>query len=104
MGVLVTLRAKANAEVLEERAGANPDGMQGILAKAVPHGLITHRFYANDAGEVLVVDEWETAEGFQAFFKEAEAEIGPMMAAAGMTAPPEVTFWRKLDSHDDYPR
>jgi len=104
MGVLVTLRATADAGVIEERAGANPAGMQEILDIAVPHGLISHRFYANDAGEVLVVDEWETAEGFQAFFQEAEPLIGPMMAEAGVTTQPEVTFWRKLDTHDDYPR
>ena len=104
MAVLVTLRVKANADVIEQRAGANPAGMQEILDKAIPHGLISHRFYANDAGEVLVVDEWETAEGFQTFFKEAESLIGPMMAEAGVTTEPEVTFWRKLDSHDDYPR
>ena len=28
-------------------------------------------------------------------------EIEPMMAAAGVTGEPEITFWRKLDTHDD---
>jgi heme-degrading monooxygenase HmoA len=103
MGVLMTMRGKADAGAVEEHAAANPDAMRSILAKAIPHGLVSHRFYANDAGEVLVLDEWETPEGFQAFFAEAEPEIGRMMQAAGMTAEPEVTFWRKLDTNDDYP-
>jgi len=103
MSVLMTLRVKGDAAAIEQRAGANPDGMQAIIDKAVPHGLISHHFYANDAGELLVVDEWETAEGFHAFFAEAEPEIGPMMQEAGVTTQPEITFWRKLDSHDDYP-
>lgn len=103
MGVLVTLRVRGDAGALEAGAAANPTTMESILAKAKPHGLISHHFYASDGGELLVVDEWETAEGFQAFFQEAEGEIGPMMAAAGVTTQPEVTFWRKLDTHDDYP-
>jgi heme-degrading monooxygenase HmoA len=70
MSVLMTLRVKANVQALEERAAANPAGMQAILEQAKPHGLISHRFYgAGD--EVLVVDEWETEEGFRRFFAEA---------------------------------
>jgi hypothetical protein len=101
MSVLMTLRVKADVAALEQRAGANPAGMQAILEKAKPHGLISHRFYgAGD--EVLVVDEWESEEGFRQFFAEA-TEIPQLMAEAGVTTEPEITFWRKLDTHDDYP-
>jgi len=102
MSVLVTLRVKGDAAALEARTAANPAAMQAILDKAIPHGLISHRFYAS-GDQLLVVDEWETAEGFQAFFHEA-TEIPGLMADAGVTEEPEVTFWRKLDTHDDYPR
>ena len=51
---------------------------------------------------VLVVDEWESEEGFHAFFAEA-TEIPGMMAEAGVTSESEITFWRKLETHDDYP-
>ena len=101
MSVLVTIRVHANAQALEEMAAENPAWMQGIRAKAIPHGLISHRFYAS-GDEVMVVDEWESAEGFQSFFAEA-TEIPVMMAEAGVTTEPEVTFWRKLETHDDYP-
>jgi heme-degrading monooxygenase HmoA len=101
MSVLVTLRVQGNVQALEARAAANPAGMQAILEKAKPHGLISHRFYgAGD--EILVVDEWESEEGFRAFFAEA-TEIPGLMAEVGVTTEPEITFWRKLDTHDDFP-
>jgi len=101
MSVLITLRVRGNGQALEERAAANPAAMQAILEKAKPHGLISHRFYGS-SDELLVVDEWESEEGFRAFFAEA-TEIPGLMAAAGVTSEPEITFWRKLESHDDYP-
>lgn len=101
MSVLMTLRVKANGQTIEERAAANPAGMQAIVEKAKAHGLISHRFYGT-ADEVLVVDEWETEDGFHRFFAEA-TEIPGLMAEAGVTTEPEIVFWRKLDTHDDYP-
>jgi heme-degrading monooxygenase HmoA len=100
MSVLMTLRVKGDAATLESRAAANPAGLQAILEKAKPHGLISHRFYGN-ADEILVVDEWETEEGFHAFFAEA-TEIPGLMAEVGVRTEPDVTFWRKLETHDDY--
>jgi heme-degrading monooxygenase HmoA len=101
MSVLVTLRVRGNAQALEERAAANPAAMQAILEKAKPHGLISHRFYAS-GDELLVVDEWESEGGFEAFFAEA-TEIPGLMAEVGVTSEPEITFWRRLATHDAYP-
>jgi hypothetical protein len=49
----------------------------------------------------MVVDEWPDPDSFQRFFTEARSEIEPLMREAGMTSDPEVTFWRKLDTHDE---
>ena len=49
----------------------------------------------------MVVDEWPDAESFQAFFAEARSEIEPLMREIGVTSEPEITFWRKLESHDE---
>ena len=49
----------------------------------------------------MVVDEWPDPESFQSFFAEARSEIEPMMRDVGATSEPEVTFWRKLESHDE---
>ena len=40
-------------------------------------------------------------ESFKSFFAEARSEIEPMMREVGVTSEPEVTFWRKLESHDE---
>jgi hypothetical protein len=51
-------------------------------------------------GEVLVVDEWPDEASFQAFFA-ASPEIQDVIAAAGPSGPPEITFWTKLDTGDE---
>jgi quinol monooxygenase YgiN len=101
MSVIVTLRFAADAAKLEEFAAANEEHMQGIVEAAKGHGLIAHRFYGTDDGKLMVADEWPDAESFQTFFAEQQPQIEPIMQAAGVTAEPEVVFWRKLDSHDD---
>jgi hypothetical protein len=100
MSVIMTLRARGNPDELERRAAENPDGIRAIAEKAKEHGLIAHRFYGAD-GQIMVVDEWPDPESFQRFFAEMRSEIEPMMAAVGVTGEPEVTFWRKLETHDD---
>jgi hypothetical protein len=50
----------------------------------------------------MVLDEWPDPESFQAFFAETQDEIGPMMAGADMQAEPEISFWRELNTHDQF--
>ena len=44
--------------------------------------------------------QWPDADSFNAFFNEAQPDIGPVMQAAGVTSPPEATFRRTLDAGD----
>jgi heme-degrading monooxygenase HmoA len=99
MPVLMTFRVAGDASELERRAGEDPGRMQALADDAKTRGAISHRFYANDAGEIMVIDEWESAEAFQAFFA-AHPEIRDLMAEVGVTSEPTVTFWRPLDTHD----
>jgi hypothetical protein len=100
MSVIVTVSANGDPAQLEAEAAANPDRIGGILERAKQHGLIAHRFYGSE-GRIMVVDEWPDPDSFQAFFGEAGEDIQAMMGAAGVTEDPEVTFWRKLETHDD---
>jgi heme-degrading monooxygenase HmoA len=102
MSVLMTLRVHGDAAELERRAEANPAAMQELRDRAVTRGLIAHRFFANEDGEILVLDEWESEEGFRRFFAES-TEIPGLMAEVGVRDEPEVRFWRKLETYDDYP-
>lgn len=100
MSVIMTLRVPGDPARLEEHAAANADRLSHIVETARRHGLIAHRFYGSE-NEIMVVDEWPDPQSFQAFFDEAQGEIGPVMAAAGVSSEPTVTFWRKLDTRDD---
>jgi len=101
MSVIMTLRSNGDPKRLEERAANNPDAIRAIAEQARKEGLIAHRFYGSDDGQVMVVDEWPDAESFQRFFAANRAQIEPMMADIGATGAPEVRFWHKLDTHDD---
>jgi hypothetical protein len=102
MSVIVTLRFAGDAAKLEEFSAANEEHMQGIVDAAKGHGLIAHRFYGTDDGKIMVVDEWPDAESFQTFFAEQQAQIQPIMQEAGVTSEPEVVFWRKLETREEY--
>lgn len=101
MSVIMTLRAKADPNKLEQLAAQDPDRMRSIAEKAKQSGLIAHRFYGSDDGEIMVVDEWPDAESFYGFFEANRGAIEPMMAEAGISSEPVITMWRKLDTHDE---
>ena len=99
MSVIVTLRVSGDPAAFEGQVAAHADAIGRIMDVAKRHGLIAHRWYGGD-GEFMAVDEWPDAESFQKFFDEAQPDIGPVMQAAGVTSPPNSTFWRTLDTND----
>ena len=99
MSVIVTLRVSGDPATFEQQVAAHADAIGRIMDVATRHGLIAHRWYGAD-GHYMAVDEWPDADSFNAFFNEAQPDIGPVMQAAGVTSPPEVTFWRTLDTRD----
>ena len=101
MSVIMTLKMNGDAKRLEEIAAANPDRLGAIVERAKSHGVIAHRFYASDNGQIMVIDEWPDAGSFQTFFAEAGDQIQPLMQDAGVTSEPEITIWEKLDTGDD---
>src|SRR5437588_12181494 len=101
MSVIVTVWLKGEPKNLEQHASSERDAMQTILNSAKPHGVIAHRFYGSDDGQVMVIDEWPDRESFQRFFQEQGERIQPLMQEAGFTSEPEITFWTKLETGDD---
>ena len=103
MSVIVMIRIDVDPAKFEEGAAKDPERMAAIRDRAVGNGLIAHRFLGNDqSGKAMVVDEWESAEQFQAFFESTGQEIGQMMGELGVTNQPAPEFWRVLESHDKY--
>jgi heme-degrading monooxygenase HmoA len=102
MSVMMTIVVSGDPNKLEEHAASDPGAMQQILESAKEHGLIAHRFYGSEEGEIMVVDEWPDAQSFHSFFEANAERIGPLMQAAGVTSEPQPKIWRKLEAQDDY--
>jgi hypothetical protein len=102
MTVIVTLSMKGDSRKLEEYAANDPDAMQAVLESGKQHGVIAHRFYGSEDGEIMVVDEWPDEQSFRSFFEENSGRIGPMMEAAGVASEPQVKFWRTLETGDEH--
>jgi hypothetical protein len=102
VSVIVTLRLQADPAKFEE-ATSDKEAIGRVMGVAKRHGLIAHRWYGGE-GVVMAVDEWPDGDSFHAFFHdpEAEKEIGPILEAAGVAAPPDITVWRTLDIGDEY--
>ena len=98
MSVLMLLRVEGDAKKVEAYASQEPGTMKAIVERAKANGLIRHRFFGT-ADEIIVVDEWPDEASFQRFF-DASPEIGEMMAKAGVTTQPQITFARQLDVDD----
>jgi hypothetical protein len=102
MSVLMVLRIPVDAAAMERTAQEHGDQLKQISASSREAGAIHHAFYEGD-DEVVVVDEWDSPESFQAFFEAQGEGIGQLMAAAGASgqpAPPR--FHRKLELGDDF--
>ena len=100
MTVLMLLRVKGDGRKVEQYAAEEPGKLKAIVERAKSNGLIRHRFFAT-ADEVIVVDEWPDEASFQRFF-DSSPEIGEIMARAGVTTQPEITFARQLDVDDSF--
>ena len=101
MSVIMTLWLKGDPRKLEQIAADDPERIKAISSEGKQHGVIAHRFYGSDDGQILVVDEWPDEQSFHTFFEEQQERIGPLMQDAGVTSEPAVTFWRKLDTGDE---
>ena len=99
MSVIVTLRISGDPKAVERMAQEDQVTMERIMERAKSHGLIAHRFYGSE-DKIMVIDEWPDAESFHRFFEALAPEIEPMMEQV-TTSEPEITFWRKLESHDE---
>jgi hypothetical protein len=76
---------QANAALLEE-----------ITEDTKGAGIIHHRFVAGTA-ELVVIDEWESAEQFQGFF-EGNPKVERVTSVIGVTGPPTVTVYNSFEA------
>jgi hypothetical protein len=101
MPVMVGIRLDVDPARFEQVIAENADKVRTISGRGRSKGAIHHMFMAAE-DHVMVADEWDSAEHFQAFWEESGDDIGPLMAQAGMTNEPQPTFWRPLDTADRF--
>ena len=100
MSVLVIGKFQGDTATFRQALEERGDEFAAIGARAQTVGAIHHRFGIGD-GFVIVVDEWETAEQFEAFF--GDPELQQFISEVGAAdAPPEITFSEAVSSPDQY--
>lgn len=70
MPIVVTVRFQADPEKMRAFNTERSETHDALLEIGRKHGMIGHRQLYRE-GEILDIDEWESAEGRQAFLSEA---------------------------------
>ena len=93
MSVTVTIRFPVSdvAKAIDGLQG-NAEFLEEITESTKGAGMLHHRFVAGE-GELMVIDEWETAAQFQSFF-EGNAKVAKITELAGVTGPPAIAIQR----------
>ena len=101
MSVIMILRVPGNPADFEKYA-AGPGGvvLRRVGEASKTAGGIRHMFAGGD-NEIVVIDEWPDEAAFHAFFA-SQPEIPDIMRDGGAKGAPEVTFYRPLDTPDQY--
>ena len=89
MSVLVIMNVPGDTATFEAFVAANNDLVLELTEKAKAAGCRGHRFAVGD-GEIVVVDDWDTAEAFQAFI--SSPELQQVMGQRGARGEPRITF------------
>jgi hypothetical protein len=100
MSVLIHLTIPCDTDQFRAVAAQQSDRMVAIAEHGKSLGAIHHRFGIGD-GEIVVVDEWDSAESFQGFF-DGNEEIAGLMQDAGATGPPAFTVYEALETADQF--
>jgi len=79
-----------------ESLTANAALLAEITEDAKRLGGLHHRFLAGD-GEIIVEDEWGTAEQFESFFA-GNAKVERITTAAGVQGPPAISVYSPVDA------
>jgi hypothetical protein len=102
VSVIMMLRMQTDPALIERVASEQGDAIRAVSQRGQAAGAIHHAFYAGDDGAAYVIDEWDSPESFRSFFESEQPNIGPLMQAAGVEGEPEIRFFEKLSTGDDF--
>jgi hypothetical protein len=99
MSVLVIGTFRGDTDTFRRALDERPEDFVRLADKAKAAGAIHHRFGVGD-GFVVIVDEWPSAEQFQAFM--ADPDLQAFTAAAGAAGQPETVITEAISSADQF--
>jgi hypothetical protein len=82
MSIVVTVRFEGDPDRMRAFKREHAGVYEELNAIGRRHGMIGHRQLYRE-GEILDIDEWETAEGRQAFLDEAAPQLKELAAFVG---------------------
>ena len=100
MSVITITHLRGDVARMKSVLEAGAETLSKVSAQAKEAGALSHRFVEGD-GELLVLDEWTTAEA-QADFLSSNEDIRGLMAAAGLSAPPTTDVYPVVDAAGTY--
>lgn len=100
MSVLTVAKVTGDTAAFQKALADRGAEFEIIATRAKSSGARHHRFGVGD-GYVLVVDEWESAEQFQAFFTDPELQAF-MGSVGGRTEDPEIIIAQAITSPDQF--
>ena len=100
MSVFVIVKIAADKAAFEKVIAERGDQMKTIASRGKAAGAIHHRFGLGADGTVVVLDEWESAGAFQAFFD--DPEIAGIMQDSGAQGPPDVLIVEAIETADQF--
>jgi uncharacterized protein (DUF1330 family) len=100
MSVFMVMRVPGDPTQLERYAQSHADLMKKVAGEGQAQGAIHHSF-AKGKNEIIVIDEWPSAEQFQSFFA-SQKDIPQIMKEGGAKGEPNITFYTKMDTPDNF--
>lgn len=87
VGVLIVMTVPGDTAQFESYVAANKDRIEELTEKAKAAGCTGHKFAVGD-GQVIVVDEWGTADQFHGFI--GSPDIQEVMGQMGARGEPQI--------------
>jgi heme-degrading monooxygenase HmoA len=101
MSVIVITHVPADVNDFQRVADANPDVVRGIAEEARGKGALHHSFVEGEDGQVMIIDEWQTAEAFDEFFAN-QPDIARRMGEASLAGAPSTARHRVIETGDRF--